>query len=135
VSYTLSPTNEWTQLISIAINSRLVTWNVTSPYNYLSVSKPLTYLGTNQADPIFTVSMACKRNLVSASFRSELSSRSSAAGDHPTDRHGLGLNHGFLDDTVLLSFGVADYGSAYIVRLRYSWIPNSQSKANSVRFE
>ncbi|GAA5841662.1 hypothetical protein JCM5353_007182 [Sporobolomyces roseus] len=72
---------------------RLVTWNVTSPYNYLSVSKPLTYLGTNQADPIFTVSMAW---------------------DHPTDRHGLGLNHGFLDDTVLLSFGVADYGSAYI---------------------
>ncbi|GAA5874931.1 hypothetical protein JCM1840_007154 [Sporobolomyces johnsonii] len=71
---------------------RLVTWNVTSPYEYLSVSKPLTFSGTNQADPIFTVSMAW---------------------DHPTDRHGLGLNHGFLDDTVLISFGVADYGSGY----------------------
>lgn len=56
-------------------------------------------------------------------------------GDHPTDRHGLGLNHGFLDDVVVTSFGVVnrsrsrrvalvlthsssreqyDYGSAYI---------------------
>ncbi|GAA6049379.1 hypothetical protein JCM3770_007316 [Rhodotorula araucariae] len=70
----------------------VVTWNVTEPYNYLSVSRPLTYSGTNQADPIFTVSMAW---------------------DHPTQRHGLGLNHGFLDDTVLISFGVADYGSGY----------------------
>ncbi|KAK4047506.1 hypothetical protein OIO90_006148 [Microbotryomycetes sp. JL221] len=72
---------------------RVVTWNVTSPYEYLSVSKPLTYSGTNQADPIFTVSMAW---------------------DHPSSRHGLGLNHGFLDDIVLISFGVYDYGSAYI---------------------
>ncbi|ORY78098.1 hypothetical protein BCR35DRAFT_267012 [Leucosporidium creatinivorum] len=72
---------------------RVVTWNVTSPYEYLSVSKPLTYSGTNQADPIFTVAMAW---------------------DHPTDRHGLGLNHGFLDDVVVTSFGVYDYGSAYI---------------------
>lgn len=38
---------------------RIVTWNVTSPYEYLSVSKPLTYSGTNQADPIFTVSLSC----------------------------------------------------------------------------
>ncbi|KDE05704.1 hypothetical protein MVLG_03938 [Microbotryum lychnidis-dioicae p1A1 Lamole] len=72
---------------------RIVTWNVTAPYNYLSVSKPLTYSGTNQADPIFTVSIAW---------------------DHPSDRHGLGLNHGFLDDTIVTSFGVGDYGSAYI---------------------
>ncbi|GAA5866987.1 hypothetical protein JCM3774_003747 [Rhodotorula dairenensis] len=71
----------------------VVTWNVTAPYEYVSVSKPLTYSGTNQADPIFTVSMAWEK---------------------PTKRHGLGLNHGFLDDTVLISFGVADYGSAYI---------------------
>ncbi|GAA6010122.1 hypothetical protein JCM10207_007570 [Rhodosporidiobolus poonsookiae] len=71
----------------------IVTWNVTSPYEYLSVSRPLTYSGTNQADPIFTVSMAW---------------------DHPTTAgNGLGLNHGFLDDNVLISFGVADYGSAY----------------------
>ncbi|GAA5905800.1 hypothetical protein JCM8208_000903 [Rhodotorula glutinis] len=70
----------------------VVTWNVTEPYKYLSVSRPLTYSGTNQADPIFTVSMAW---------------------DHPTNRHGLGLNHGFLDDTVIISFGVADYGSGY----------------------
>lgn len=69
---------------------------MTAPYEYISVSKPLTYSGTNQADPIFTVSMAWEK---------------------PTKRHGLGLNHGFLDDTVLISFGVADYGSAYIVRL------------------
>ncbi|GAA5987341.1 hypothetical protein JCM10908_001916 [Rhodotorula pacifica] len=76
----------------------IVTWNTTAPYEYLSVSKPLTYSGTNQADPIFTVSMAW---------------------DKPSKRHGLGLNHGFLDDTVLISFGVADYGSAYIdVRAR-----------------
>lgn len=40
----------------------MVTWNVTSPYEYLSVSKPLTYSGTNQADPIFTVSMSCSSN-------------------------------------------------------------------------
>lgn len=59
------------------------------------MSRPLTYSGTNQADPIFTVSMAW---------------------DHPTNRHGLGLNHGFLDDTVIISFGVADYGSGYTVR-------------------
>lgn len=72
---------------------RVVTWNVTAPYDYLSVSKPLTYSGTNQADPIFTVSIAW---------------------DHPTERHGLGLNHGFLDDVVITSFGVGDYGSAYI---------------------
>ncbi|GAA5827491.1 hypothetical protein JCM11251_003834 [Rhodosporidiobolus azoricus] len=71
----------------------VVTWNVTSPYEYLSVSKPLTYSGTNQADAIFTVGIAW---------------------DHPSDRHGLGLNHGFLDDNVLVSFGVSDYGSAYI---------------------
>ncbi|GAA5957179.1 hypothetical protein JCM8115_003981 [Rhodotorula mucilaginosa] len=71
----------------------VVTWNVTAPYEYISVSKPLTYSGTNQADPIFTVSMAWEK---------------------PSKRHGLGLNHGFLDDTVLISFGVADYGSAYI---------------------
>ncbi|GAA5849159.1 hypothetical protein JCM8547_006465 [Rhodosporidiobolus lusitaniae] len=71
----------------------VVTWNVTSPYEYLSVSRPLTYSGTNQADPIFTVSMAW---------------------DHPTDHAGLGLNHGFLDENVLISFGVADYGSGYI---------------------
>lgn len=38
---------------------RVVTWNVTAPYEYLSVSKPLTYSGTNQADPIFTVSISC----------------------------------------------------------------------------
>lgn len=59
----------------------------------------------------------------------------SSTGDHPTDRHGLGLNHGFLDDVVVTSFGVVsrsrfrrstpdltvpyfpeqyDYGSAYI---------------------
>lgn len=57
----------------------------------------------------------------------------STAGDHPTERHGLGLNHGFLDDVVMVSFGVvsdlrialiinrltlylsqSDYGSAYI---------------------
>lgn len=74
----------------------VVTWNVTEPYNYLSVSRPITYSGTNQADPIFTVSMAW---------------------DHPTNRHGLGLNHGFLDDRVVISFGVADYGSGYTVRL------------------
>lgn len=73
----------------------VVTWNVTEPYEYISVSRPLTYSGTNQADPIFTVSMAW---------------------DHPTDRYGLGLNHGFLDDSVLISFGVADYGSGYTVR-------------------
>ncbi|GAA5913266.1 hypothetical protein JCM6882_000048 [Rhodosporidiobolus microsporus] len=71
----------------------VVTWNVTSPYEYLSVSRPLTYSGTNQGDAIFSVSMAW---------------------DHPSDRHGLGLNHGFLDDNVLISFGVADYGSGYI---------------------
>ena len=35
-------------------------------------------------------------------------------GDHPTHRHGLGLNHGYLDDVVMISFGVYDYGSAYI---------------------
>lgn len=47
---------------------RVVTWNVTSPYEYLSVSKPLTYSGTNQADPIFTVAMACEspRSLLAA---------------------------------------------------------------------
>ncbi|KAL8287651.1 hypothetical protein RQP46_003509 [Phenoliferia psychrophenolica] len=72
---------------------RAVTWNVTAPYEYLSVSKPLTYSGTNQADPIFTVSMSW---------------------DHPTQKNGLGLNHGFLDDVLLTSFGVFDYGSAYI---------------------
>ncbi|KAM0750742.1 hypothetical protein T439DRAFT_288737 [Meredithblackwellia eburnea MCA 4105] len=72
---------------------RAVTWNVTAPYDYLSVSKPLTYSGTNQADPIFTVSMSW---------------------DHPTKKHGLGLNHGFLDDVLITSFGVFDYGSAYI---------------------
>ena len=83
----------------------VVTWNVTEPYNYLSVSRPLTYSGTNQADPIFTVSMAW---------------------DHPTTRHGLGLNHGFLDDTVIISFGVADYGSGYTVRRR----PSSPSRSS-----
>ena len=41
---------------------RIVTWNTTAPYEYISVSKPLTYSGTNQADPIFTVSMACTRS-------------------------------------------------------------------------
>lgn len=54
-------------------------------------------------------------------------------GDHPTKRNGLGLNHGFLDEVVVTSFGVVsrllrvlltsllttfipqhDYGSAYI---------------------
>jgi hypothetical protein len=80
---------------------------VTAPYEYISVSKPLTYSGTNQADPIFTVSMAWEK---------------------PSKRHGLGLNHGFLDDTVLISFGVADYGSAYIVRflLRFWPFPNAE---------
>jgi hypothetical protein len=63
-----------------------VTWNTTAPYEYLSVSKPLTYSGTNQADPIFTTAIAW---------------------DHPSkSHHGLGLNHGFLDDIVLISFGV-----------------------------
>ncbi|POY75273.1 hypothetical protein BMF94_1643 [Rhodotorula taiwanensis] len=76
----------------------IVTWNTTAPYEYLSVPKPLIYSGTDQADPIFTTSMSW---------------------DKPSKRHGLGLNHGFLDDTVLISFGVADYGSAYIdVRAR-----------------
>lgn len=72
---------------------RAITLNITSPYEYISVSKPLTYSGTNQADPIFTTS---------------------AAWDHPTKKNGLGLNHGYLDDLVLVSFGVYDYGSAYI---------------------
>ncbi|BGP09240.1 hypothetical protein OF846_003005 [Rhodotorula toruloides] len=83
----------------------VVTWNVTSPYEYLSVSKPLTYSGTNQADPIFTVSMAWQS---------------------PSDRHGLGLNHGFLDDTVLISFGVGDYGSAYTDVLAYDLLTDHQ---------
>ncbi|GAA98031.1 uncharacterized protein L969DRAFT_617657 [Mixia osmundae IAM 14324] len=73
---------------------RAVTWNVTSPFEYLSVSPPLTYMGTNQADPIFTVSVVW---------------------DHPSSKGGgLGLNHGFLDDRMIISFGVADYGSGYI---------------------
>lgn len=72
---------------------RIVTWNTTAPYEYLSVSKPLTYSGTNQADPIFTTSIAW---------------------DHPTKKGGLGLNHGFLNEVVITSFGVGDYGSAYI---------------------
>ncbi|GAA5999846.1 uncharacterized protein JCM10292_003770 [Rhodotorula paludigena] len=83
----------------------VVTWNVTEPYEYISVSRPLTYSGTNQADPIFTVSMAW---------------------DHPTDRYGLGLNHGFLDDSVLISFGVADYGSGYTDVLAHDLLTDHQ---------
>ncbi|TNY24350.1 hypothetical protein DMC30DRAFT_346039 [Rhodotorula diobovata] len=83
----------------------VVTWNVTEPYNYLSVSRPITYSGTNQADPIFTVSMAW---------------------DHPTNRHGLGLNHGFLDDRVVISFGVADYGSGYTDTLALDLLTDHQ---------
>ncbi|GAA6036697.1 hypothetical protein JCM8097_003434 [Rhodosporidiobolus ruineniae] len=84
----------------------VVTWNVTSPYEYLSVSRPLTYSGTNQADPIFTVAVAW---------------------DHPSDaKHGLGLNHGFLDDNVLISFGVADYGSGYIDVLAHDLLTDHQ---------
>jgi hypothetical protein len=94
----------------------VVTWNVTSPYEYLSVSRPLIYSGTNQADPIFTVSMACTSPSPAPSLP-PTNDDVLHADDHPTDRHGLGLNHGFLDDNVLISFGVADYGSGYIVRL------------------
>jgi hypothetical protein len=40
---------------------RVVTLNVTSPYEYVSVSKPIHYTGTNQRDAIFTVSMSWDR--------------------------------------------------------------------------
>ncbi|KAH8927585.1 hypothetical protein BT69DRAFT_1347193 [Atractiella rhizophila] len=81
---------------------RAVTWNATaeSEFEYLSVSKPLSYLGTNQGDPIFTVSMAW-----------DLRSRK---GWKARETGGMGLAHGFLDDTVLIGFGVGDYGSAFI---------------------
>lgn len=71
---------------------RVVTWNVTAPYEYVSVSKPIQYTGTNQMDAIFTVSMAW---------------------DHPQTRGGLGLNHGYLDEVVVTSFGISDDESGY----------------------
>lgn len=63
-----------------------------------------------QADPMFTTSMSW---------------------DKPSKRHGLGLNHGFLDDTVLISFGVADYGSAYIV---CSWVSSDTGRCYRLAF-
>lgn len=48
-----------------------------------------------QADPIFTVSMAW---------------------DRPTERHGLGLNHGFLDDILITSFGVVRSSLTFFAR-------------------
>lgn len=42
---------------------RVVTYAVDSPYQILSVSKPIIYSGTNQADPIITTTIACKSGL------------------------------------------------------------------------
>ncbi len=71
---------------------RVVTLNVTSPYDYVSVSKPIHFTGTNQRDAIFTVSMSW---------------------DHPTVRGGLGLNHGYLDEVLATTFGIKDDEGGY----------------------
>lgn len=41
---------------------RVVTYSINSPYQILSVSKPIMYSGTNQADPIITTTIACKQH-------------------------------------------------------------------------
>lgn len=63
-----------------------MTLNMTAPFRYLSVSQPLIYSGTDQVDLVFTTSFAW---------------------DHPqNETNGLGMGHGYLDDVILMSFGV-----------------------------
>lgn len=72
---------------------RVVTYSSEAPYEMQSVSKHIVYSGTNGDDPIVTTSMSWQ---------------------HPTRRDGGGLNHGFLDDVLLTSFGAHDFQSNYI---------------------
>lgn len=59
-------------------------------------------MGTNQADPVYTVSMACP----SQSSREKGQPLTTQIGNHPQRRNGLGLNHGFLGETVFITFGL-----------------------------
>lgn len=93
--------------------------SLTSSTNVVSSLGTLQHLTTTSVFPSLSLTVEptkpipsspspslVRPDLRSSSARSLAHNAERSAGDHPTDRHGLGLNHGFLDDVVVTSFGV-----------------------------
>ena len=74
-------------------DKRVVTWNATSPYEFHSISKPVVFAGTADWNFTWAGGMVYYWNQTGI----------------PANR-----SHGFLDDEVWLSFGVADRESGWI---------------------
>lgn len=74
-------------------DKRIVTWNASAPYEYRSISKHIVLTGTEEWGYTWAGSMVYYWNQTGV----------------PQDR-----SHGFLDDEVWLSFGIADRRSGWI---------------------
>lgn len=72
---------------------RIVTWNITSPFEYRSVSKRLVYPGARHDDYVWTGSMTY--NFDPSAI--------------PLDR-----SHGYLDDEIWLAFGIKDAEAGWL---------------------
>lgn len=72
---------------------RVVTWNITQPFEWRSISKRLTYHGTKTREYIYTMHMGYYFNRAAP----------------PVNKA-----HGYLDDEIWLGFGIADSKGAFI---------------------
>jgi len=106
---------------------RIITWNTTFPFNYVSVSKPIFYHGVLETQIVHTSSLC----LLPRSLRSRQDRRPAHAakpvplylsnGPHygfsslvPDGTSDFELSHGYLDDEIMIAFGLDDKDGGWI---------------------